>query len=340
VSAAAGASPAAASAAPVLEVEDLAKRFKVRRGTVHAFETVSFRIAEGETLGLVGESGCGKTSLAKTVFRLLEPDEGRILVDGIDISHARRRALRPQRERMQMVFQDPYGSLNPRSRVGRILEEPLIVHGRGNAAQRRERVAWLVERVGLATDALRRYPHEFSGGQRQRIGIARALALNPRLLICDEPVSALDVSIQAQILNLLAEIKTAFGLAYLFISHDLAVVRLVADRVMVMYLGHIVEMADRASLWSRPLHPYTRALMAAAPVPDPEAAVRPRVLLEGDPPSPFAPPSGCRFHTRCRFATDICRERRPSLRRIGTSPAWVACHHVTGDTPETLSVPE
>ena len=329
----------AASATPVLAVDDLTKRFRARRGVVQAFERVSFAIAPGETLGLVGESGCGKTSLAKTVFRLLEPDEGQILLDGIDISHVSRRTLRPQRERMQMVFQDPYGSLNPRSRVGRILEEPLIVHGRGTRAVRRERVRWLIQRVGLSEDALQRYPHEFSGGQRQRIGIARALALTPRLLICDEPVSALDVSIQAQILNLLAEIKQAFGLAYLFISHDLAVVRLVADRVMVMYLGRIVEVAESAALWARPMHPYTRALMSAAPVPDPDAGGEGRILLDGDPPSPFDPPPGCRFHTRCRYATEICRTAQPPLRRIGTTASWIACHHVHGDHLESLQIP-
>jgi peptide/nickel transport system ATP-binding protein len=300
----------------VLTARDLRTEFRARGGTVAAVDGVSLDIGRGETLGLVGESGCGKTTLGRTLLRLIRPAAGSIVLDGVDITHMPERALRPHRRRMQMIFQDPYGSLNPRLTVGRIVEEPLIVH---RVPNRRERVAALFAKVGLPASALARLPHEFSGGQRQRIGIARALALQPDLLICDEPVSALDVSIRAQIVNLLKSLQAELGFACLFISHDLSVVRRVCDRVAVMYLGRIVETGDTASLWERPRHPYTQALLAAAPVADP--ARRRRVApLAGDLPSPLDPPAGCRFHTRCPYAIEKCRAVDPVL------ADGVACH--------------
>jgi oligopeptide/dipeptide ABC transporter ATP-binding protein len=318
----------------LLRVEHLSKRFAVRGGTVHAVDDVSFGIAAGTTLGLVGESGCGKSTLGKTVLRLHAPDAGRILLEGRDLAALDRAALRPLRRDVQMIFQDPYASLNPRATVGRILAEPLQVHGLGGAVERRERVAWLMARVGLRPEHLDRLPHEFSGGQRQRIGIARALALNPKLVICDEPVSALDVSVRAQVVNLLTGLQAELGLSYLFVSHDLSVVRHVADRVAVMYLGRIVEIGDRRRIFASPAHPYTRALVASAPVPDPARRDRPRALLQGDVPSPLDPPSGCRFRTRCPHATDACAAAAPILRPLDGDHA-VACHHttVTGPTP-------
>jgi oligopeptide/dipeptide ABC transporter ATP-binding protein len=314
---------------PVLVLQDLMVHFPSRGGVVRAVDGVSLAIAPGEIVGLVGESGCGKSTLGKTALRLLRPTSGSIRLDGIEIAHLGRKALRPLRPRMQMIFQDPFASLNPRMSVGRTLEEPLVVHGRGSASERRERVLWLASKVGLRPEALSRHPHEFSGGQRQRIGIARALALEPKLVICDEPVSALDVSVRAQVINLLMDLRRELGLSYLFISHDLAVVEHVSDRIAVMYLGRIVELADRETLWSRPLHPYTRALMSAVPVADPAGGTGvQRIKLQGDLPSPLAPPSGCRFRTRCPWATGACADAEPELRELAAGHR-VACHRVT-----------
>lgn len=312
------------SSPPLLAVENLRKYFSEGRGTLRAVDDVSFSIRAGETLGLVGESGCGKSTVGRTVTRFYEPTSGQILLDGFDITHMGEQALRPLRRKIQMVFQDPYASLNPRSKVGRILEEPFIVHGLRGRAERRHRVASLLQRVGLSADAAERYPHEFSGGQRQRIGIARALALNPNIIVCDEAVSALDVSIRAQIINLLLDLQQEFGIAYLFISHDLAVVEHIADRIAVMYLGQIVETATAESLWSHPWHPYTRALLSAAPH-RAKASDKKRYLLEGELPSPMNPPPGCRFSTRCSFATDLCRESVPVHREI-VGGHFVSCH--------------
>ena len=313
---------------PILSVAELEMHFPTRAGVVRAVDGVSLDIAPGETLGLVGESGCGKSTLGKTAMRLTRPTAGSIRLEGVEISELSRGALRPMRPKLQMIFQDPYASLNPRLTVGRTLEEPLIVHGRGSAAERRDRVRWLIDKVGLRPEALQRHPHEFSGGQRQRIGIARALALDPKLVICDEPVSALDVSVRAQVINLLMDLKRDLGLAYLFISHDLSVVEHVSDRIAVMYLGKIVELADRRSLWTQPLHPYTRALIAAVPVADPAAPARSRIAkLEGDLPSPLDPPSGCRFRTRCPIAVAACAEREPLLKELAPGHR-VACDRV------------
>ena len=316
----------------LLEVEGLARHFRVRGGVVHAVDGVSFSVGPGETLGLVGESGCGKTTLGRLITRLLEPSRGRILLDGCDITHLSRRALRPARSLMQMIYQDPFASLNPRSTIGRSLSEPFIVHRMGTSAERRHRVEKLLHRVGLRGEYAARYPHELSGGQRQRVAIARALALNPKLVICDEPVSSLDVSIQAQVLGLLQRLKDELHLSYVFITHDLAILGHIADRVAVMYLGEFVELADRRTLRQRPLHPYTAALFDAVPIPDPRAATqsRKRVLPTGDPPSPVSPPAGCRYHTRCAFAEDICARESPPLREV-ESHHWVACHLVTSE---------
>ncbi|MDI4234129.1 dipeptide ABC transporter ATP-binding protein [Bradyrhizobium sp. Arg237L] len=313
------------SSPPLLAVENLRKYFSDGRGTLRAVDDVSFSIRAGETLGLVGESGCGKSTVGRTVMRLYEPTSGRILLDGLDIAQMGEQALRPLRRNIQMVFQDPYASLNPRSKVGRILEEPFIVHGGRGRGERWDRVASLLQRVGLNADAAERYPHEFSGGQRQRIGIARALALNPKIIVCDEAVSALDVSIRAQVINLLLDLQQDLGIAYLFISHDLAVVEHIADRIAVMYLGQIVETAPAESLWSHSWHPYTRALLSAAPH-RAKADEPKRYLLEGELPSPMNPPPGCRFSTRCPFATDVCRESSPAEREI-MNGHFVSCHH-------------
>ncbi|HWG06185.1 MAG TPA: oligopeptide/dipeptide ABC transporter ATP-binding protein [Beijerinckiaceae bacterium] len=312
----------------LFRVTDVVKHFHTRAGMVHAVDGVSLAVDAGEVLGLVGESGCGKSSLARLAMRITVPDSGTIELDGADITTLDRKALRPHRAKMQMIFQDPFASLNPRTTVARIIEEPLIVHRRGGAAERRERVRWLMTKVGLPIEAGSRLPHEFSGGQRQRIGIARALALSPKLIVCDEPVSALDVSIRAQVINLLASLRSEFDIGYLFISHDLSVVEHIADRIAVMYLGKIVELADRRTLWRRPLHPYTQALMAAVPVPSvgkKRGAIPMRDVI---PPSPLAPPSGCRFHTRCLYAQDICRTKEPLFRSIEGSARFVACHLV------------
>ena len=308
---------------PMLSVADLHTHFQTPQGTLRAVDGVSLTVEKGESVGLVGESGCGKSTLGKTVLRLVQPTSGEIVFDGEDIARLPLESLRPYRRRAQMIFQDPFGSLNPRHTIESILTAPLYVHGIGDRAERRKRVAAIIERVGLPLSALSRYPHEFSGGQRQRIGIARALVLGPDLIICDEPVSALDLSIQAQILNLLVEMKRDFNLSYLFISHDLSVIRYFADRVLVMYLGRIVESGTGADLWARPLHPYTRALIAA--IPDP-ARRRQAAPLGGDIASPQDLPSGCRFHPRCPIATSVCAERDPALETHAPGHQ-AACHH-------------
>jgi oligopeptide transport system ATP-binding protein len=321
----------------VLRVEGLKKRFPVRRGIlqrvsghVNAVDGVSFSIGAGETLCLVGESGCGKSTVAKTVLRLLEPSAGRIFLGDAEVTGLREDQMRSHRREAQMVFQDPYSSLNPRMRAGQIVAEPLENYGLADGAEKERKVVALLEKVGLRADTMQRYPFEFSGGQRQRLGIARALALNPRLIIADEPVSALDVSVQAQVLNLLMDLQDEFGLAYLFVSHDLAVVEHVAHRIAVMYLGRIVELSTRERIFSRPLHPYTEALMAAAPIADPRAR-RERLVIEGDVPSPMNPPPGCHFHTRCPYAVARCRSEDPPLQEVAPGHV-VACHLRTRDT--------
>jgi oligopeptide/dipeptide ABC transporter ATP-binding protein len=320
------------TAQTLLEVTGLKKHFPIRKGLfsrvsghVYALDGVSFRIGRGETLGLVGESGCGKSTVGRTLLRLLEPTDGTIHVDGEDITHLETARLLPYRRRMQMIYQDPYASLNPRMSAGEIVGEPLIIHEIGTPQERRERVAALFERVGLRTEAMGSFPHEFSGGQRQRIGIARALALNPELIVGDEPVSALDVSIQAQILNLLMELQDELKLSYLFVAHDLAVVEHISHRVAVMYLGRIVEMTDKRSLFEMPLHPYTEALLSAVPIPKASARQRKRVILKGDMPSPINPPPGCHFHARCPYAMPRCRQDVPVLREVKPDH-WVSCH--------------
>ncbi|WP_127088618.1 ABC transporter ATP-binding protein [Aquabacter cavernae] len=306
----------------VLSVDDLCVRFSTARGTVHAVDGVSLSLAPGETLGLVGESGCGKSTLGRAVVRLIEPASGRIRLAGEDVTHQPRHRLRAARRNVQMVFQDPFASLDPRWTVGELIAEPLHIHGIGSRAERRARVTDLLHKVGLPPDAAERTPHQFSGGQRQRIGIARALALEPKVVVLDEPVSALDVSVQAQILNLLVGLQRSLGVAFLFISHDLSVVEYVSDRVAVMYLGRIVELADRETLWRSPAHPYTRALLDA--VPRISGGHRP-APLKGDLPSPYDPPQGCAFHTRCPLAYGRCRTETPLLRGIGPGHS-TACH--------------
>jgi oligopeptide/dipeptide ABC transporter ATP-binding protein len=285
---------------------------------------VSFTIEQGEILCLVGESGCGKSTVGRVITRLLEPTAGRIVLRGEDITHLDQSAMRPHRRELQIVFQDPYSSLNPRLTAGEIIGEPLENYGIAAGRAKRERVAALLARVGLRADAMVRYPYEFSGGQRQRLGIARALALEPNLIIADEPVSALDVSVQAQVLNLLIDLQEELKLAYLFISHDLAVVEHIGHRIAVMYLGRIVELADKDTLFTKPLHPYTEALLSAAPVPDPRAR-REKMIIEGDVPSPINPPKGCHFHTRCPYAEARCRTEEPRLREVAPNH-WAACH--------------
>jgi oligopeptide/dipeptide ABC transporter ATP-binding protein len=321
----------------LLVVEGLKKHFPVTRGiifkkqvgAVKAVDGVSFTLHEGETLGVVGESGCGKSTMARCILKLLEPTEGTIAFKGRDISRLSRSEMRPLRREMMMVFQDPYASLNARKRVGFIVAEALDVHGIGTPAERQRRVKELLEVVGLNPEHYNRFPHEFSGGQRQRIGIARALAINPSLIICDEPVSALDVSVQAQILNLLKDLQKEFGLTYVFIAHDLNVVRHISDRVMVMYLGKAVELARRNELYETPKHPYTGALLSAVPIPDPELGrQRQSLVLEGDVPNPINPPSACNFHPRCpRFHEGHCDVETPLLRPMNGSSHLAACHY-------------
>jgi oligopeptide transport system ATP-binding protein len=320
----------------LLEVRGLKKYFPITQGIVFqrkvadvkAVDGLDFFVREGETLGLVGESGCGKSTTGRTILQLYRPTEGAVLFRGQDLSKLSGESLRKMRADMQMIFQDPYASLNPRMTVGDIIGEPLEVHNIAKGKEKRERVQELLQTVGLNPYFVNRYPHEFSGGQRQRIGIARALAVQPAFIVCDEPISALDVSIQAQVINLLEELQAKFHLTYLFIAHDLSVVRHISDRVAVMYLGKIMELTDRKALYENPLHPYTRALLSAVPIPDPVIEEkRERIILPGDVPSPVKPPSGCRFHTRCPLAIPICKQVEPEWRDVGGNH-YVACHVV------------
>ena len=317
----------------ILEVKELKKYFPITKGilfqrevgAVKAVDDVSFKIYEGETLGLVGESGCGKTTTGRTILHLYQPTEGQVLFNGEDLTDKNPKEMREMRNRMQMIFQDPMASLNPRWTISQSLSEPLLVHLDMNNKQKRERVEELLELVHLNAYYVNRYPHEFSGGQLQRIGIARAIATSPDFVVCDEPISALDVSIQAQIVNLLEDLQDQLGLTYLFIAHDLSMVRHICDRVAVMYLGMIVELGNRDDLYNDPLHPYTQALLSAVPIPDPRTTrARKRIILEGDPPSPANPPSGCRFHPRCPLATEQCRKEVPEFRELKPNH-WVAC---------------
>lgn len=321
--------------APILELRDLRMHFPMHEGVFKraarfckAVDGVSLTLNAGETLGLVGESGCGKSTLGKCIVRLNQPTSGQILFDGEDLATLSRSRLKPHRRHLQMVFQDPVESLNARHTVGEILAEPFVIHGVGDAAAQRASVAKLLDRVGLPASAADRYPFEFSGGQRQRIGIARAISLNPRVLVCDEPVSALDVSIQSQVLNLFLELQRELGLSYLFIAHNLAVVKQVSDRIAIMYLGRVVELAPADEIYQRPRHPYTKALISAIPQPEPRRKSE-RIVLQGDVPSPIDPPSGCPFHPRCPHATDRCRTEVPALRPAPNAPAGhtVSCHY-------------
>ncbi|QYX57188.1 dipeptide ABC transporter ATP-binding protein [Roseovarius sp. SCSIO 43702] len=326
---------------PVLKVENLTKHYPVHRGilrrqvgSVQAMTDVSFEVARGETLAVVGESGCGKSTMGRTVLRLIEPTAGRVTLEGREVTAMSTAELREARRRMQIIFQDPYGSLNPRMTVRETLAEPLLLHGVADKAGLDDRIEEVLALSGLSSFHSERYPHEFSGGQRQRVGIARALATRPGLIVCDEPVSALDVSLQAQIVNLLQKLQREFGLAYVFISHDLSVVRHIADRVAVMYLGRFVEQAPADTLFSRPLHPYTRSLIKAVPLPDPSRR-REKAPARGDVPSALAPPPGCSFHPRCPLATDLCKEVRPEPRAIGET--LVACHHAEQQMDDTIT---
>ncbi len=343
---------------PILEVEHLIKHFPIKQGllidrevaAVHAVDDCSLTLHEGETLGLVGESGCGKSTLCRAVMQLIRPTAGSVRFQGQELVGRSRKEMQPLRRQMQMIFQDPFASLNPRKRVGQIVGDPLQLHGIASGRELRRSVQELLDRVGLSAEHYNRYPHEFSGGQRQRIGIARALALRPKLIIADEPVSALDVSIQAQIINLLEDLQDEFNLSYIFVAHDLGIVRHVSDRIAVMYLGKLVERSPASLLYERPIHPYSVALLSAVPIPDPKAnAARTPVVLEGDVPSPVDPPSACRFHTRCPWATEVCSEDEPPLADYGSGQA-AACHHprnvdgkqiagaeVAPDSPESAS---
>ncbi|MCC6388070.1 MAG: dipeptide ABC transporter ATP-binding protein [Dehalococcoidia bacterium] len=323
----------------LVDVQDMQMFFPVSAGLifqkkvadVKAVDGISFQVKRGETLGLVGESGCGKSTTGKAVLQLIRPTAGKVMFEGTDLTKIKGGELRRFRRKMQMIFQDPYASLNPRMSVGSIISEPITIHKLASGKEKKDKVQELLTTVGLNPYFANRFPHEFSGGQRQRIGIARALAVQPDFIVCDEPVSALDVSIQAQIINLLQDLQAQFNLTYLFIAHDLSVVRHISDRVAVMYLGHIMELTDRDSIFENPLHPYTKALMSAVPIPDPEIErKRERIILLGDVPSPLRPPSGCVFHTRCPIAIDECRTRRPDWRNVGTAEKehWVWCHRV------------
>ncbi|MFZ5820321.1 MAG: ABC transporter ATP-binding protein [Chloroflexota bacterium] len=321
----------------LLHVEHLVKYFPIKKGiifqkevaAVRAVDGISFDVHRGETLGLVGESGCGKSTTGRSILQLYRPTSGSVVFDGVDLVALKGEDLRKMRRKMQMIFQDPYASLNPRMTVGEIIGEPLIVHNLAASKEVEERVSHLLELVGLNPAFANRYPHEFSGGQRQRIGVARALSLQPSFIVCDEPISALDVSIQAQVVNLLEDLQSQFNLTYLFVAHDLSMVRHISNRVAVMYLGIIVELASRNEVYTNPLHPYTQALLSAVPIPDPVAdAKRKRVILEGDVPSPVNPPSGCRFRTRCPIADTICAEQRPEFREARPGH-FVACHMVS-----------
>ena len=332
-----------ANGKPLVEVKSLKKYFPIRKGVlqrevarVHAVDDVTLAVYEGETVGLVGESGCGKSTLGRCIVRLLEPTEGEITFEGRQIEKLGARKLRPLRRDMQMVFQDPYASLNPRKRVGQIIGDPMKIHGTVSREDRKRRVQELLDTVGLSPEHYNRFPHEFSGGQRQRIGVARSLALRPKLIIADEPVSALDVSIQSQILNLLEDLQNELSLTYLFIAHDLGVVRHVSDRIAVMYLGKIVELSPAEELYERPIMPYTEALLSAVPIPDPDLSEqRERIVLQGDVPSPVNPPSGCRFHPRCRYMTDVCVKVEPPLVEYGNGHL-AACHHPLNVDQATL----
>jgi len=316
----------------LLQVRNLTKHFDIRRGffwgeaaKVHAVDSVNFDLMHGETLGLVGESGCGKSTTGRLILRLIEPTSGEVTFDNVPIFKADKAEMRRLRQRMQIIFQDPYSSLNPRMTVEQIVGEGIVIHRLCKTrAERRERVADLLQKVGLSPEQMNRYPHEFSGGQRQRVGIARALAVSPKLIIADEPISALDVSIQAQVINLLEDLQEQFDLTYLFIAHDLRVVEHISDRVAVMYLGQILELSESEELYAKPLHPYTEALLSAIPIPDPTTK-RQRIILEGDPPSPIHPPSGCRFHTRCHKRFERCDKEEPQLREVAPRH-WVACY--------------
>jgi oligopeptide transport system ATP-binding protein len=320
----------------LLRVENLVKHFPIHQGlliqrqvgAVHAVDDISFSIIQGETLGLVGESGCGKSTTGRVILQLYRPTSGNVYFDDVNLVETKGETLRKMRRKMQMIFQDPYASLNPRMTVGEIIGEPMHIHKTSEGKELTDRVAYLLKMVGLNAAFSNRYPHEFSGGQRQRIGVARALALDPSLIICDEPISALDVSIQAQVVNLLEDLQNDLGLTYLFIAHDLSMVRHISTRVAVMYLGIIVELASRDELYNHPLHPYTQALLSAVPIPDPMAEEkRQRIILQGDVPSPINPPSGCRFRTRCPLATTICAEAKPEFREVAPGH-FVACHLV------------
>ncbi len=320
----------------LLRVENLVKHFPIKRGiiiqktvgAVHAVDGISFNILKGETLGLVGESGCGKSTTGRTILQLYRPTSGHVFYNDVDLASIQGEELRLMRRKMQMIFQDPYASLNPRMTVGEIIGEPLVIHKLADRKQTQERVEHLLELVGLNAKFYNRFPHEFSGGQRQRIGVARALALNPDLIVCDEPISALDVSIQAQVVNLLEDLQKEFNLTYLFIAHDLSMVKHISDRVAVMYLGVIMELTGRTELYNNPLHPYSQALLSAVPIPDPVIeGKRQRTILKGDVPSPVNPPSGCRFRTRCPIAVEICKEAKPEFREINPGH-FVACHLV------------
>jgi oligopeptide/dipeptide ABC transporter ATP-binding protein len=315
----------------ILKVENLKRYFPIRGGVmlrttgyVYAVDDVTFGLKKGETLGLVGESGCGKSTVARTIMRLIEPTEGKIHFNGSDITYLPLKKMRAKRKDIQMIFQDPYASLNPRMKVGQIVGDPMDIHKVIHSSEKQDRIAYLLEKVGLKPEHKDRYPREFSGGQRQRIGIARALAPQPKVIIADEPVSALDVSIQAQIINLLEDLQEQFDLSYIMISHDLTVIEHICDRIAVMYLGRIVETAPYDLLYTQPLHPYTEALLSAVPVADPDYRKK-RIILKGDVPSPISPPSGCHFHTRCQYKTDICEREEPEL-KAASENQWVSCH--------------